>query len=186
MSRSKAKHRQAAPAQADPTRGIITPERRQHDDLAPVDTLVDKELRRTLKVTTQTPLDRYFQRGILDGSLGIPAEDRATGRRRFDAGERLRKTWHRAGIAQRVTGSYAEPSGGGRDWTDLTVSAATARAEYREAMQAVGIILSPVAVAVCCMDETAGAWSKRARGDDRQGVTLLLAALDALARHWRY
>ena len=57
------------------------------------------------RVTTQTALDRYLNRGQIS-------------QRQFDAGSKLYRLWRATGGAQRVTMSYELRIPSGREWSD--------------------------------------------------------------------
>lgn len=64
-------------------RRIVTRQRAQHDEMEDVETLVDGERATAKRVVTQTPLDRYIRRGLID-------------RRQHDAGQAFARDWHYA------------------------------------------------------------------------------------------
>jgi hypothetical protein len=98
-----------------------------------------------------------------------------------NAGERLYKDYHLSGAEPAVTGSLAPSIGQARGMTDIQ---AEASARYRQALQAVGIALSDVLVAVCLLDEPAGDWAQNKGIPRPDGPARLRLALDLLRDHY--
>ncbi len=121
-------------------------------------------VRRT--VVTVTPLDAYRHAGFLT-------------RRQFDAGDRLRDIWHRAGRAPKMTGDL-ELVGHGR--TEMTDN--QARAWDRLAKMLNPLIPHHRARVhdVCCFEHGAE-WAAANLGQPAHvGLIMLRNALDALSR----
>ena len=99
-----------------------------------------------------------------------------------NAGERLHKDYYLSGAQQRVTATM-EPSlgNGGQATTERQVEA---EERYRKAMQAVGMHLSPIVVAVCLLDEPAGDWAQNKGLPRPDGPARLRLALDLLREHY--
>ena len=121
-------------------------------------------------VVTQWPLDRYAKREQIDPD-------------QYDAGERLRKDWHRSGMMPRMTADLARETGlGGR--SEMTDEQVAAWQRYKRAIQTVGLILSPILVHVCCMGWPADDWAKSRGRPQGDGIAALRLALDALCVHY--
>ena len=108
----------------------------------------------------------------------------------FDAGERLREDYERAGLTQRVTAdwSIALPADGqprgpsaGPDITDMAM---TARRRLHQALNAVGGELARVLVAVCCEMQGLESAERKFGWPRRSGKIVLKIALGQLARHY--
>lgn len=99
-----------------------------------------------------------------------------------NAGERLYKDYHLSGAEPVTTGSM-EPSLGVavRGMTDVQAEASS---RYRQALQAVGVALSDVLVAVCLLDEPAGDWAQNKGLPRPDGPARLRLALDLLRDHY--
>lgn len=130
-----------------------TPERRQHDAIAPVPT----ERAGVVAHRVQTPfaLDRYHARGEL--APDAPYENR----RRYDAGCRLREMWGLAGLEPHVIRNYDRMTGsGGRRFTgvpDPVAGRVDAYRAWRAAIRAVGPIASNEVIDACCLGQALGA-----------------------------
>jgi hypothetical protein len=132
----------------------------------------DKELRRTLRVTTQTLLDRYKQRQEITET-------------QWKAGDTLRADFYLAGMEPRIIGSYQEPSHGKGEITDRQVAA---RQRFRHAMQAIGPEFSSAVVNVCLLDQSSAiSFINRGYAKRRAeivGMEFLKAGLGRLAKHY--
>jgi hypothetical protein len=88
-----------------PGRRAISRHRARHDEFEDVETLVDGERATAKRVTTQTPLDRYIRRGLID-------------RRQYEAGQSLARDWHYArmdvGLRRLCVGRGLHGGGGRR------------------------------------------------------------------------
>ena len=178
-----------------------TAEREAHDEVLVEDrTVLDERgggmiRARGPRVVTQTPLDRYLRRGSI-------------GDRQHKAGEKLRSDWYVSGLEPHVVANLLG-SGGGECGYGMAKGEgqAIAREEWRRAVKATGIRLSPILIAVCCEDRTAAEWllSTGFRGRAEPGPTgnvetaekadyrvhleamvTLKLALDVLADHYGY
>ncbi len=159
------------------TRDEGTPERRQHDPVT-VETRLDPEGRRAIgaRVETQGPLDRYRARGLI-------------GERQWKAGDRLRAVHAAAGFPTMRARDYrdnivVDQVRGARDPYLLRQAALD---QYRTAVAAVGNVLSPVVLHVCCHEGSATDWAA-AKGwpRPRDGTVALRLGLHALALHFGY
>lgn len=149
-------------------------ERWQHDSGERVDIVAGGELRRVVRVTSQTPLDRYHTRREITAT-------------QWRAGDRLRRDFYFGHRPQRLTAAYAEPGGGGADdWSERRLQA---RADYLAAMAAVGTVLAAVLMHVVCLDGRASDWAtaqgRQGRRAEIAGMTALQLGLDALALWYR-
>jgi len=103
-------------------------------------------------------------------------------RQQFDDAERFWTDWAQSGLYSSATGSYGQSVRGG----EQPVPGCGPRwGQYRDAIRAVGIILSPVLCQVVLGGELAGMWAvehKRPRGE---GIVTLRLALDTLGAHYR-
>lgn len=162
-------------------RGTIGPasdagplERYQHGDTILVEPGEDAGVVRR-RVTTQTTLDRYFQRNQID-------------QRQYDAGLKLHRLWRAAAATPSVTMRYG-PRVPGRSGpgaaADITDRAAAAHGHLNEALRAVGIVLSGVVVHVCMTDGAAADWALAKGLPKPDGIARLRAGLEALADWWR-
>ncbi len=149
-------------------------ERWQHDEFDRIDVLAEGELRRVVKVSSQTPLDRYRRRAEISEE-------------QWWAGERLRRDFTLASLGQRITARYAERrSGGCDDWSEQRLAA---RERFDAALRAVGTVLSPVLMHVACLDGRASDWAAsrnhRGRRAEIAGMIALQLGLDALLLYYR-
>lgn len=131
--------------------------------------LADPEAARP-RVATRTQLEVLQARG----SIAI-AQARA--------GSRIYADWYRSGSAPRVTANVSRLIG------DPIIAAGPeaqfkARQAYEQAIQAVGVILSPVVVHVCLLDLPAGEWAKQVGKPEPDGIAALRLGLDALVGHY--
>ena len=117
-----------------------------------------------MRVTTQTPLDRYFQREQIN-------------RRQYEAGMEFYALWRRAGRSQKVTSDYDAVivDGGGRSDGN-----ADAFSDYIKILRTIGRDLAQVAQWVCIQGMSANEWAENNGHDPRGGVTVLRLTLDAL------
>ena len=114
----------------------------QHDELLDEETLIDGERATTKRVVTQTPLDRYARRGLID-------------RRQNEAGQALARDWHYARMEPRMVASYRDLIDGGRA-PDAAAEREHARRRMSRAIEAVGRVAASEVVAVCCLQRPAG------------------------------
>ena len=121
------------------------------------------------RVSTQRPLDRY----ALRGEISVP---------QFQAGERLRADFERAGLQPRVIMHYAPRLPASK--AEARDSTMDARRRLYAAIDRVGRLGEGVLWAVCCVGESAGDWAHRHGRGVRDGIVLLRAALDELDRHY--
>ena len=134
---------------------------------------------------SESPLGRLFLRKDANGKTYIDG-------RQFLAGERLRKDYETAHMAQRVTSAYEESSGsGGRHWqlSDNSVSrlsdnAIAARERLHHAFVAVGLELSGILYQVCCVSAGFENAELVLALPPRSGKAVLALALTRLARHY--
>lgn len=153
-----------------------TLERYQHDVIGVALTLTRGRRRRERRVLTQVPIDRYHRR-------------REIAAVHYDAATRLKADFAQAGFTPRVTAAYADaidrpthPTGP-EDHGSID-----AKRRCRQALAAVGPVLSPILLDVVCLDRTAADWAT-ARGREgkragTEGLAVLKLALDALAIHY--
>ena len=141
-------------------------ERWRHGDETLVEA-TDEAGRSRVVVLTQDALDRYFRRGLL-------AAGEAENRRLYDAGVRLRRDFHRAGLTAHVVARYGDLVSGGSVQGFMGVREDAYRA-WRAAIRAVGPIAADEVIAVCCQGEPVG---KGAR------IEILRRGLAVLATHY--
>ena len=134
---------------------------------------------------SESPLARLFLRKDPSGKSYIDAKQ-------FLAGERLRKDYEQAHMAQRVTSSYEESAGsGGRHWqmsdnavTKLNDNAIAARERLHHAFTSVGSELSGILYQVCCLSAGFENAELALTLPPRSGKAVLALALTRLARHY--
>ncbi len=142
-------------------RRIVTRHRIQHDELEDVETLVDGERATAKRVTTQTPLDRYVRRGLID-------------RRQHDAGQAFARDWHYARMEPRMIASYRDLiQGGGAP--DAAADREHARKRLMRAIEMVGRVASSEVVGVCGLQRPAGG---------PVAMEIFRRGLDVLADHY--
>lgn len=155
----------------------------QHRETMQVSVRVDGRHDSVTVNTLESPLSWLRSRRDAEGRPMISASQ-------YEAGSRLARDHHLAGLSPRVTASW-EDSGqsgrrrnGGRRPTGPEGAALDARVRVRRALDAVGPELAPLLVDICCHDggltdvERQRGWPRRA------ARVVLLIALDALARHY--
>lgn len=134
---------------------------------------------------SESPLARLFLRKDSSGKTYIDGKQ-------FLAGERLRKDYELAHMAQRVTSAYEESSGsGGRHWqmsdnavSRLSDNAIAARQRLHHAFSAVGPELSGILYQVCCVSSGFENAELVLALPARSGKAVLALALTRLARHY--
>ena len=111
--------------------------------------------------------------------------------RQFEAGERLRADFMRAGQAPRVTMRW-DPATGGRSaggdgsaYMDPTTAQMSARQRFDAAVAAVGPGLNDVLWRVICLGEGLETAERALKWPNRAGKLVLLLALDRLISHYR-
>ena len=105
----------------------------------------------------------------------------------FDAGERLRADFTRAGLMPSITSNWRDMqtrTGGGNPAADLTDSAIAARDRVTRALTALGPELAGIAIDVCCFLKGLETVEAERRWPARCGKVVLKLALQALARHY--
>ena len=163
---SKNSRRRGKQAQPPDTFDQGPRERWQHGDETLVEA-TDEAGRSRVVVLTQDALDRYYRRGQL-----APAADE--NQRLYDAGVRLRRDFHRAGLTQKLVSRYSDLVSGGSVQGFRAVREDAYRA-WRAAIRAVGPIAADEVIAVCCQGEPVG---KGAR------MEILRRGLAVLAGHY--
>jgi hypothetical protein len=137
--------------------------RRQHDEFVDAEVEVDGARMAVKRVATQTPLDRYANRRLID-------------RRQYEAGERLARDWHHARMAPRLVATYGDliDCGG---IPDPAADRAHARRRVAQAVAAVGRIAANEVVSVCCLEHPVGGHA---------AMEILRRGLDVLADHYGF
>ena len=143
-----------------------TRERLQHTEGIAYEN-VDKRLGspKRMRVTVQTPLDRYYSREQIN-------------RRQFEAGMKLYALWRRAGRAQKLTASYDANIVAGTRGNDE--QGHDAFSDYLAALRTIGKDLSDVAQWVVVEGASANEWAKEQGHDPKGGIVALRLCLDAL------
>ncbi len=132
----------------------------------------------------ESPLAWLAGRKDKDGRPMISREE-------FDAGERLRRDYHFALLAQKVTASWSalpcnsasrrSAPGAGVDLADNVIAA---RERVNRALIAVGPELAGILIDVCCYLKGLESLEKSAGWPQRSAKIVLQIALQALARHY--
>lgn len=156
---------------------VGTKELRQHHQLVDHYAAVDGDEAVVKRVVTQYPLDRYKARGLI-GVL------------EWRAGEKLRKTFERAGLQPRVTGSYQPDKiqSSAKAWEHMTDSQSDARGSFDQTMRILGQ-LGGVALHVACLGGTPADWAAsrfgmRGRNAEVAGMAALRLSLDQLVDYY--
>lgn len=118
----------------------------------------------------QSAIDRYFDRGSIDGIHKTAAD-------------RLLADFHASGYHQRVVASYEPSIGHGSDHGPPLGPKAT---EFSNALKAVGFPLTLVLWAVVIEDHSAADWAASIGRPVNDGGPALRLALDALANHYKF
>lgn len=152
---------------------VGTPELRQHHQLVDHYAAVDGEEAVVKRVATQWPFDRYKARGI----IGILE---------WRAGEKLRKTFERAGMQPRIIGSYQPDKiqSSAKAWDMMSDGQSDARADLDHTMRLLGA-LGGVALHVACLGGTAADWAAsrfglRGKPAEQAGMAALRLSLEQL------
>jgi len=167
-AKPKARRKQPKRQHRDAALAVVTPERRQHDDVRSVQVGVGIGCRAP-RVETQRLIDRALKRGAID-------------RRQHDAADHLHKTWLAMNGEPSLVADYGVVRGGDGDPTGERQAAATQR--YRAALEAMGGLRN-IVVAVVIYENAASDWATEAKMRRADGPKLLRDGLDALANHWR-
>lgn len=117
----------------------------------------------------KTQIDLLYGRGGIDARLR-------------NAGHRLYADWYRSGAHPQVVSSCWTSTGSGRG--DMTERQVQAWKAFQRAIQAVGLILSPVVIDVCLWDRAAGDWAANAGKPRSDGPAILRLGLEVLAVHY--
>ena len=105
--------------------------------------------------------------------------------RQFEAGERLRGDYERAGVAPRTTMNWsARVDGGSAGGLDPASAQIAAKRRFDEAMAALGGGLRDVAWRVICAGEALPAAERGLGWPARAGRIVLTLALDRLGDHY--
>ncbi len=109
-------------------------------------------------------------------------------RRQFEAGERLRSDFTRAGLSGRLTADWSQPvgrrRGSGFSGFSASEAALAARERFRAALMVLGGGLSDIAVDLCCELRGLEEAERRLGWPRRSGKVVLALALDRLADHY--
>lgn len=136
---------------------IVTPHRRQHDEVVAETTREGNRTTTAYRVATQTPLDRYLHRRQID-------------QRQWLAGNELYTDWYEANYHPRVTADLTRPRVDESRQARLAANRAMRRRRVEAARQAAGIAW-PEIHRVCCEHRPAG--SKAAMEILRRGLSAL-------------
>lgn len=120
------------------------------------------------RVTTQSVLDRYLQRGQIS-------------QRQFDAGMKLYRLWRASGSARSVISNYGPRIDSAKE---ISERQAILRHKVTETLREMGR-LSEILVHVCLCDQPAREWASSRRDAPQAGVVVLRLALDTLADHFK-
>ena len=120
----------------------------------------------------ESPLGWLRARGLVDA-------------RQFEAGERLRADWERAGLAPSVTMRWTGRVDGGSRDDDPATAQLSAKRRFDAAVAAVGRGLSDILWRVVCAGEPLPGAEKALGWPARSGRLVLTLALDRLADHYR-
>ncbi|SFP67703.1 DUF6456 domain-containing protein [Sphingomonas rubra] len=105
--------------------------------------------------------------------------------RQFEAGERLRADWERAGLAPSVTMRWAPRVDGGGVGEGPATAQLSAKRRFDAAVAAVGRGLCDILWRVVCAGEALPGAEKALGWPARSGRVVLTLALDRLADHYR-
>jgi hypothetical protein len=146
-----------------------TEHRWQHDDFRDefLDGKAGSPKRR--RVTTQTPLDRYYNRDQIS-------------QRQYDAGMKYYALHRRGSGTQRITASYSPAIG--KSYSEMSDGQAHAWSEFAMASREIGKQLNDCAYDVCVVGISAGDWAKKKDADQKGGILVLRLALDALGDYF--
>ena len=148
---------------------VGTDERWQHDEYR--DEATDKTAGspKRRRVTTQTPLDRYYNRDQIS-------------QRQYEAGSKYYALHRRGSSTARTTASYSPAVG--KSNNEMTDAQATAWAEFSLASKDIGRQLNDCAYDVCVIGISAADWAKKKDADPKGGILVLRLALDALGDYF--
>jgi hypothetical protein len=147
---------------------------------------------RLLATRTLSPGDAVDRRlvtvNLAESPLAWLVRRNMVSARQFEASERLRGDFMRAGQAPRVTMRW-DPAPGGRsaggNAIDPTTAQLSARQRFDAAVAAVGPGLSDVLWRVVCLGEGLETAERALQWPNRAGKLVLLLALDRLVTHYR-
>lgn len=154
----------------------------QHQELRTVAHDGKEATGRTRRVNvSESPLSRLHSRKSKNGKPLISRDQ-------FEAGEKLRRDFTFANMSPRVTGSWEEPTGGGRrrpmDPAEVSDNVIAAKQRFFHALDAVGPELSDILVDVCCHLHGVEQVERKAQWPARSGKVVLGIALNRLADHY--
>lgn len=134
----------------------------------------DERARRDAKLLAakrvrQSPMERYLAR-------------KEVSQEQYNDSERFLADFAASGLTATVTGSYGQSTPGSGQ---PTPGCGPRYVQYRDAMRAVGIMLSPVLVHVVIEGEPASQWALSVKRPQGEGIVALRLALDALGLHYR-
>ena len=117
-----------------------------------------------MRITTQMPFDRYYQREQIS-------------RRQFETGEKLYALWRRGGCSQRLTSDYDAVI---VDEFSATLTHGETFSDYSGILRDLGQDMGKVDMWVCCEGMNASEAATQLNHDPRGGITLLRITLDGL------
>lgn len=118
---------------------------------------------------SKTQLEVLFSRGAITEQMKA-------------AGDRLYRDWHRSGAQPQLCSAVWTSTGMGKG--EMTQTQVEAHHRFRDAIQAVGLILSPVLIDVCLWERSAGDWAELSAKPRADGPAVLRLGLDALVNHY--
>lgn len=120
---------------------------------------------KAIRVTTQTPLDRYYKRGQID-------EDQ------WKSGNKLFEDWYKSGLSPKLTADLMRTNVGECNYgMPSSERMAHHRREFREASAVVWNFCGAELFLVCCEQKTIGSDA---------GMAIFKRGLDVLARHYGF
>lgn len=158
-----------------------TRERHQHDIIAIPERDRENQIERPARVETYSQIDRYERRQAL--CRGVDEQAKARNTLLAEAGRRYFEDAYVAGSVPRPKAWVLDrvDNAGSGDFSQRRITAISNR---RQALEALGVGLTPIAEWVCVDDLSAESWAMKKGQLASSGITVLRISLTVLAKHY--
>jgi len=157
----------------------------QHGQVQQSSTRISDQIHPVIKNTAESPLSRLYSRKQKNGTPYLTIEE-------YQAGDRLRNDFERAGLQPSITVRWDEmvstgsKFGPGSEAGEMSDIAMDARSRLEKAINKIGPELSSVTLDICCFLKGFEIVERERNWPSRSAKLIIKIALAILARHYGY